>query len=161
VIEQTEDRADMNRITIRGGSRGATVALLVAERDERVKGAIAVAGPVNLLTLASQNENDRTYQCQFLNNLVNGKSSVSSSRSKMIASSPVYFARLLPKTQLHLAENDRIVPVSQGAELTDEMTKVAIQDSLEVFIYKGRTHENIARENPELNQRINEFLKQF
>jgi dipeptidyl aminopeptidase/acylaminoacyl peptidase len=43
VIEETEDRADVQRTTVRGGSRGATVALLVAERDKRVKGAIGVA----------------------------------------------------------------------------------------------------------------------
>jgi pimeloyl-ACP methyl ester carboxylesterase len=160
LIEVTELRADVQRTTVRGGSRGATVALLVAERDKRVKGAIAVAGPVNLLKLTSQSENDRTYQCQFLSDLVQGKSSMQSARSKMIASSPLYFAQYLPKTQLHLGKNDRIVPVSQGEDLKMAMTNLGMKDSLELFIY-DRTHENIATDNQELNDRINEFLKQF
>jgi hypothetical protein len=161
VIEETEPRADVQRTTVRGGSRGATVALLVAERDKRVKGAIGVAGPVNLLKLTSQSENDRTYQCQFLSDLVDGKTSIESARQKMIASSPLYFAQHLPKTQLHLGQKDRIVPVSQGEDLNVAMTNLGMKDSLELFIYEGRTHENIATDNQELNDRINQFVKQF
>jgi len=161
VIENTEAGADVHRTVVRGGSRGATVALLVAARDKRVKGAIGIAGPVNLLELTSSNENDKTYQCQFLRDLVENGHSPESARLKMIASSPVYFAELLPKTQLHLGENDRIVPVSQGEELKAAMTKLGRADSLDFFIYEGRTHQNMAIDNKLLSDRITEFLKQF
>lgn len=161
VIERTEARANINRTTVRGGSRGATVSLLVAARDKRVKGAIAVAGPVDLLYLTSSMENDRTYQCQFLRDLVNTEKSIEETRLKMISSSPVYFAASLPKTQLHLGQDDTIVPVSQGEELKAAMSEVGNNNLLELFVYSGRSHQNIATDNIELNNRINEFLKQF
>jgi len=161
VIENTEVTADVHRTIVRGGSRGATVALLVAERDKRIKGAIGIAGPVNLLELTSSNENDETYQCQFLSDLVQNHHSLESARSKMIASSPMYFAELLPKTQFHLGGDDRVVPVSQGEELKAVMTKIGMADSLALFIYEGRTHQNIAIDNKLLSDRITEFLKQF
>ncbi len=161
VIEHTEVTADVHRTTVRGGSRGATVALLAAERDKRIRGALGIAGPVNLLELTSSHENDKTYQCQFLNDLVENHHSLESARLKMIASSPVYFAELLPKAQLHLGANDAVVPVSQGEELKTAMTKIGMTDSLELFIYEGRTHENIATDNKLLSDRITEFLKQF
>jgi len=159
VIENTEIRADVHRTIVRGGSRGATVALLVAERDKRIKRALGIAGPVNLLELTSSNENDDTYQCQFLNALVENYKSPALIRLKMIASSPVYFSELLPKTQLHLAANDLIVPVSQGEELKAAMTEIGMADSVELFIYEGRTHQNIAIDNKPLSDRITEFLK--
>ncbi len=161
MLEETEERVNTNRTAIRGGSRGATVALLAAERDERIKLAIGVAGPVNLLELTSSSENDHTYQCQFLSDLVNGNTNLQSARLKMIASSPEFFAELLPKTQLHLGQEDRIVPVAQGEELKKIMESLGMGDSLDLFIYENRSHENIASENKELNDRINSFLKQL
>jgi dienelactone hydrolase len=161
IIEATEAKADMDRVSVRGGSRGATVALLLAERDKRVKLAIAVAGPANLLTLTSQNENDLTYQCQFLENLVHGTETLAQVRHKMIASSPLFFAAELPKTQLHLAANDDIVPVSQGYELQTEINRLGTQDKFELFMYEGRDHANIATDNQELQERIREFLSQL
>jgi dipeptidyl aminopeptidase/acylaminoacyl peptidase len=161
IIEATEDKADMKRVSVRGGSRGATVALLVAERDKRVKLAIAVAGPANLVTLTSHNENDLTYQCQFLQSFVNETETMAQVRHKMIASSPVFFAAGLPKTQVHLAAEDDIVPVSQGNELENEIKTLGKQDQFELFIYEGRGHADIATDNQELSDRIQEFLSQL
>jgi len=161
VIAGTEGGVNIKRTSVRGGSRGATVALLAAERDKRIKLAIGVAGPVNLLELTSLNENDQTYQCQFLNDLVNGNITVQSARLKMIASSPVFFAAHLGQTQLHLGKDDLIVPFSQGEDLKKVLDDLGMTDSLQLFIYEGRTHENIATNNPELNERINVFLKQL
>lgn len=161
VIEASEAKAEVNRTSVRGGSRGATVSLLVAERDKRVKGAVGIAGPVNLLELTSTNENDRTYQCQFLNDLVDRNGSIRSARLKMISSSPVYFAEQLPKTQLHLAQDDRVVPVSQGEDLKEAMNEAGLTKSLELFVYEGKTHNNIADNNEQLTDRINKFLEQL
>ena len=151
---------DENRVSVRGGSRGATVAMLVGERDKRIKGTIAVAGPWNMLEMTSIIENDRTYQCQFLQNLVDGNSTLSEARHKLIASSPVYFASSLPKTQYHLAANDKIVPVSQGDELVKKMNEQGFSSKLEYYVYEGRDHSNIATSNEELNTRIEQFLSQ-
>jgi len=160
IVESTEQTADMNRVAVRGGSRGGTVALLIGERDKRVKLTIGVAGPTNMMELTSKNENDRTYQCQFLSDLANG-SALADVRHKMIASSPIFFAKDLPKTQLHLAANDVIVPVSQGEELKDVINNLGQSAAFEMFIYEGRDHSNIADGNTEMNDRITLFLKQL
>lgn len=161
IIESTEVNADMERVSVRGGSRGGTVAMLMGERDERVKRVIGIAGPTNMLQLTSKNENDPTYKCQFLDALVNKGTTVQQARHKMIASSPVYFSKYLPQTQLHLAENDRIVPVSQGEQLERVMKDAGLDDTFELFIYKGRDHSNIGNNNMELINRLNQFLTGF
>ena len=161
IIQSTEEKANTERVSMRGGSRGGGVALLVAGRDKRVKLAIDIAGPTNMLDLTAINENDLTYQCQFLDDLVNGSASISDVRQKMIASSPVFFAADLPKTQLHLAANDWIVPVSQGEQLKQRMDELGRTDIFELFIYEGREHSNIANDNQEMNTRINAFLEQL
>jgi hypothetical protein len=156
-IENAESRADVNRVSVRGGSRGATVALLMGERDKRVKICIAVAGPVDLLQLTSKSENDATYQCQFLNELHEGQS-VAVVRRKMLASSPIYFASHLPVTQVHLAADDRIVPVSQGEQLQKVIDTLAVPPPFELYRYEHRTHTNLADDNQEMADRIEQLL---
>ncbi len=60
IIESTENNVDINRVAVRGGSRGATVALLMGERDSRVKRVLGIAGPTNLLELTAKDENELT-----------------------------------------------------------------------------------------------------
>jgi dipeptidyl aminopeptidase/acylaminoacyl peptidase len=160
LVEQVVPGVDINRVAVRGGSRGATVALLVAERDRRVKFAIGVAGPTDLLGLTANSENDATYQCQFLSDLKNGSVTLAEARTKMIASSPLYFITRLPRVQLHLGDHDRIVPVSEGEKLKDAMTDMAMQNSLQLFIY-DRGHDDIATDNAELNARIELLLSEL
>jgi hypothetical protein len=157
-VKNSEPGIDVERVSVRGGSRGGTVALLVAERDSRVKAAIDVAGPTNMLDLTAANEDDLTYQCQFLRSLVENSVTLAEARKKMLASSPVFFAGTLPKTQLHLGENDRIVPLTQGYELKDQMSTLGNSQLLELFIYSNRDHSNIATGNTELADRIENFL---
>lgn len=161
VIQQTEEKADMGRVAERGGSRGGAVALLIGERDKRVKFAIGVAGPTDMIALTATHQDDLTYQCQFLENLVHGGADIISIRHKMIASSPLYFAEHLPKTQVHFAANDNIVPLSQGEKLEKKMNVLKLHDQLEFYVYEGRDHFNIADENQELKTRIEQFLFQL
>jgi dienelactone hydrolase len=153
--------ADTDRVAVRGGSRGATVALLMGERDKRIKLAVGVAGPIELIQLTSRFENDKTYQCQFLSALKNGNAAIEEARTKLIASSPLYFIDSLPKTQLHLAADDDIVPVSQGDQILTKSKQKGISNQIEVFVYKDRDHHNIAQDNQEMNQRIEAFMTQL
>src|SRR5690606_2383281 len=139
-------------------SRGATVAFLMGERDKRVKRVLGIAGPTNLLELTSKMENDLTYQCQFLSDLVNETATIAETRHKMIASSPIYFAENLPVSQLHLGKEDKIVPVSQGEMLEEIMIGLGIFGRFQLFVYKNRNHQNIAANNEELDMRVEEFL---
>ena len=158
VIESTESNADTSRVAASGGSRGATVAFLMSERDKRVKRVLGIAGPTNLLELTSKMENDLTYQCQFLSDLVNETATIAETRHKMIASSPIYFAENLPLSQLHLGKEDKIVPVSQGETLEEKIIDLGISDKFQLFVYENRNHEDIAVNNEALDIRVKEFF---
>jgi dienelactone hydrolase len=158
VIASTENQVDTERVSVRGGSRGATVALLMGERDQRVKISIAVAGPADLMTLTSASENDATYQCQFLAALVDNSSDIPTVRHTLIASSPIYFADKLPKTQVHLGAEDKIVPVVQGDELKEVVEAVPNHKAFELYVYQGRGHADIASDNVELQDRVESFF---
>lgn len=150
--------ADENKAIIRGGSRGGTVALLAGERDQRFKRVAPVAFNVDFIGMTANNQNDPTYQAQFLTELINGSSSIAETRTKMIASSPLYFYNRLPKTQMHCAANDQITPPSQGQLLYDAMKNGGMQDKAEFYMYPNRDHSNIASGNTEMESRINSFF---
>jgi dipeptidyl aminopeptidase/acylaminoacyl peptidase len=152
---------DTTRVMVRGGSRGGTVALLMAERDKRVKRAAAVAFPSDLLGLTASHQGDPTYRFQFLDALINGTVTLKQARTKMIASSPLYFCSQLPKTQIHFGDKDEITPATQGQLLFNAMKSLGLQDTLESFLYKDRTHTNIGTNNNEMGERIQNFFNQL
>lgn len=157
LIDTLEEKADVTRTAVRGGSRGGTVALLAGIRDARVKRVVNVVGPTDMLILTKATVNDPTYQCQFLDDLVNKQASVAATRHKMIASSPIYFTEHLPLVQVHMGSKDNMVPVEQGNLLLQRMTEQGLADRLEFYVYY-KTHEDIATDNPDLNTRIQQFL---
>lgn len=160
LIQQSESYANANRTSVRGGSRGGTVAMLAGIRDNRIKRVVGVVSPTNMLELTSQNENDPTYKCQFLSSYKNGESTLTATRSKMIASSPIYFAKYLPLTQLHMGLKDWNVPITQGYDLEEKINQLKMEDTFQLFTY-DRTHTDIATNNVELSDRIEIFLSQL
>lgn len=160
LIQQTESKADVNRTSIRGGSRGATVALLAGIRDKRIKRVVSVAGPANLMSLTSTHTKDPTYLCQFLSDLQNKRVTLAEARNKLIASSPLYFAQHLPLTQMHMGLKDKNVPIEQGDELEQKMTQLGLKSSFQLFTY-DKAHTDIATDNPALAERIAQFLAQL
>jgi dipeptidyl aminopeptidase/acylaminoacyl peptidase len=154
-------QADTTRVMVRGGSRGGTVALLMAERDKRVKRAVAVAFPSDLVGLTATYQRDATYRFQFLDALVAGTATLEQTRTKMIASSPLYFCSQLPKTQIHFGDKDEITPAAQGQLLFSAMKSLSLQDSIELFLYSGRTHTNIGINNNEMENGIQSFFRQL
>ncbi len=160
-VEILFSNADTSRVMVRGGSRGGTVALLMAERDRRVKLAVGVAFPADLLGLTSTHQNDPTYRFQFLDALVNGSSTLEETRRKIIASSPLYFCNRLPKTQMHFGQNDEITPAFQGEMLFNAMKDAGLSDSIRLFIYPNRDHSNIASGNNEMEERIRLFFREL
>jgi dienelactone hydrolase len=153
--------ADTTKVMVRGGSRGGTVALLMTERDKRVKLAVGVAFPSDLLGLTKTHQQDATYQFQFLNALINNSATLEETRIKMIASSPLYFCRQLPKTQIHFGDKDDITPSSQGEMLFNAMKNSGLEDRMEFYLYKDRTHTNVGSNNTEMEERINTFFRQL
>jgi dienelactone hydrolase len=155
------DEADTTKVAARGGSRGGTVALLMAERDKRIKLAVGIAFPSDLLALTATHVNDDTYQFQFLTALIEKRASLEETRRKMIASSPLYFCQQLPKTQIHYGKNDKITPATQGELLLNAMKALSMEDKIDLFIYPGRSHSDIANNNTELETRIHEFFEEL
>lgn len=160
-IEAHEPLADTDRVSAQGGSRGGTMAMLMAVRDGRVKRVVSIVGPTNMLELTAINENDPTYQCQFLTALVNQEVTLAEARQLMIASSPLFFAKDLPLTQVHFGADDINVPASQGEALQQTLTDQDLADLLELYIYQNRSHQTISLNNPQLNERISTFLNQL
>ena len=154
------EQADKNKAMIRGGSRGATVALLAGIRDQRFKRVVPVAFNSDFVALTAQLYNDPTYKAQFLDGLLSGTSTIAQTRQLIIASSPFYFAKRIPKAQFHAAQNDRITPASQAELLFNEMKKQSAGDRVSLFIYPNRDHNNIINNNTELEGRINAFLNE-
>jgi len=134
------------------------VALLVAERDKRVKLTVGVAFPSNLLTLTAAHQNDPSYKFQFLDALINQNSTPEETRLRMLASSPLYFCHHLPKTQIHYGQKDEITPASQGQMILNAMKNLALEGNIELFIYPDRNHSNIGDNNPEMEQHIQQFF---
>lgn len=161
VIQAHFSAVDANRVAVRGGSRGGTVALLMAAREQRVKLAIGVAFPSDLVALTEQHQGDATYQKQFLQALLTGSATLAESRLKMIASSPLFFCESLPNTQLHFGTQDHITPAEQGQVLKARMEQLGLEDRVALYTYPGRNHANIAENNQELTTRIQAFLSQL
>jgi hypothetical protein len=82
-------------------------------------------------------------------------------RLKLMASSPLYFCRQLPKTQIHFGDKDNITAAIQGDMLFNAMKTAGLQDRMEFFVYKDRTHQNIGTDNDEMENRINDFFSQL
>jgi len=160
LIQARESKADMEHVSVRGGSRGGTVALLTGIRDKRVKRVVNIVGPADMLALTAVSENDATYQCQFLGGLVSKQVTIAATRLKMIASSPIYFAKDLPPTQIHLGTKDKLVPIAQGHALMTEITRLGMTATFKFFSY-DRGHTDMATNNPELDNRIKEFMQGF
>jgi dienelactone hydrolase len=161
VIAATVAQADLAKVSARGGSRGGTVALLLAERDARIKGTIGVAFPTDLLSRTAESQRDPTYQLQFLQGIANTPESIRKARQRMIASSPLYFCEKLPRTQVHFGVKDQIVPLTEGVRLKTRLQQLGAGNRLEYFEYPDRGHSDIGTTNLELEQRVQAFLAQL
>lgn len=137
LVQAHTPEANMQQVLASGYSRGATVALLMAQRDKRVKRVVAGAGPVDFYRQEVANRYGDQYRCQF----ISGKTPAQS-RQRMLASSPLFF-NLLPTVEaVHLFQGgaDTIVPSWNG----DLMHAFLLSQSVAVsyHLYPGLRHDN-------------------
>ena len=81
---------------------------------------------------------------RFLGRALEGRATLSDVRRNMIASSPLYFARRLPPTQLHYGLEDPSVPVRNGKELVASMRAHGVKfvaGRYEAYFYPGQGHD--------------------
>ena len=155
VALKTFGMADEKRIGIFGGSRGGTVALLSAIRDQRIKRVVVVAAPTNMKALYSLYPGQ--FRLLFFNDLLAGKISEKEARRKFISSSPIYFVNELPRVQLHHDQHDPFVPVKFAGKLADKMA--ANSNEIELFYYNEGIHGFWS--DPGFWKRVQDFVRQL
>ena len=157
----TTPEADSSHICAFGRSRGGSVAMLAAVRDSRIEGVVEWAGPTDwfermseegwtqqelveegLRIHAKPNETAGQFIERFLLKAIDGTWNLETTRLKMIASSPLYFAASLPAAQIHHGVEDYNVPVSNAQAAADALKqRPGIGRTVEVYLYEGLGHD--------------------
>ncbi|WP_281986997.1 alpha/beta hydrolase family protein [Aquimarina aggregata] len=132
----TFDIMDEHNISICGGSRGGTVALLASIRDERISKVSITAAPTDMKSLYLLYPNQ--FKLLFFNDFLSGKISKENARIKFISSSPIYFTEYLPHIQIHHDESDPFVPVKFAKQLENDMIKN--RKEVKAFYYNEGIH---------------------
>lgn len=147
---------DSQRVAAYGYSRGGGVALIVGERDPRVRAVVAFAGPTDWFSAMGRPGQDWPAQLehasrdpalpmdsresQYLDWFVRGRESLALAnlRRRLVGASPLYFAEKLPPFQIHHGERDSPVPVRNATALQARLSDA--DPSRRVFIYRGAGH---------------------
>ena len=169
VALQTTPEADPKRICVYGRSRGGNVALLMGERDPRIKCVVNVSGPTDWFYLMGTGgwteeelwkEGIRTHADpmqtggqnieRFLGRAIEGKADLAAVRHNMNASSPLYFAERLPLIQIHYGLEDPSVPSRNGYELVKKLKENKVRASrYQAFFYPDQGHDTDRLAEPE------------
>ncbi len=138
VVEANTPEANMQKVLVSGYSRGGNVALLVAERDSRIKVVVAGAGPVDFYRQEVATRYNYQYKCQFST----GKTEAES-RQRMLASSPIYFNTLPSVEKVYLFQGgaDTIVPQWNGDAIN--LFLLAQQVDVSYHLYPNLRHDNV------------------
>jgi dienelactone hydrolase len=147
---------DPERVGAYGYSRGGGVALIVGQRDTRIKAVLSFAGPTDWFSAMGrpgQNWPKRLVQAyrdpalqpdtrenQYLDWFVRDRESLplSTLRRRIAGASPAYFTDKLPPFQIHHGEDDHPVPVRNATAVRDRLPPG--DESRQVFIYPGAGH---------------------
>lgn len=136
VLEATEPAADVSRLLVRGGSRGGSVALLLGQRDARVRVVSAGSAPVDFYRADAAAAYGKLYQCQFFT----GKTA-EQSRNAMIAASAFHFPMLRSVSAVYLVHGgaDATVPVLNATEMNKRLLADGVK--VDLVIYSGAGHD--------------------
>jgi dienelactone hydrolase len=162
VALKTTPEADGSRVCAFGHSRGGTVALLAGIRDRRVRCVANWAGPTDwfelmgtggwteqelyaegMRTRATPSETGGQRVERFLLKAIRGEETLREVRLRMLASSPLYFARSLPRVQLHYGGEDPSVPLRNGLALASEIKRQngSAASRMDAHFYPGEGHD--------------------
>ena len=136
VIEDQIREADFSRLMVRGGSRGGNIALLLAERDDRVTVASSASGPTDFYREAVAAQYAAQYRCQF----ITGKTRLQSLQ-RMLSSSPLHFPVLPGVARVYIdhGEQDPVVPLWNATEMVAKLRTQEVE--LNYRSYLGYGHD--------------------
>lgn len=136
VAEALFPEANYENIFATGYSRGGLVALLLGVRDTRIHTVSAFAAPTDFYRKSVSENYGAQYQCQF----IEGKTNIES-RTRMLASSPVYFSpqENLQIVDIHHGAIDEVVPVWNASAMSDHLRLFDVD--LNVSIYPEGEHD--------------------
>jgi len=148
-------QADFARLLVRGPSRGGNVALLLAERDDRVTVASAQSAPTDFYRQEVADSYGSQYRCQFLT----GKTE-EQSRQRMLASSPLRFPMKpgVQRVYIDHGEQDQVVPLWNAEEMVQALE--AQQVDVQYFSYPGLGHTDLGS-SPDFNARRGQIYDGF
>ena len=138
VVADNVEEADLDRVMVRGGSRGGNTSLLLAQREPRIKVAVAIAAPTDFNRAEVRLRYPDQFECQFVN-----RKDAAQSRQRILASSPLYFDPLPNVEQVHLLHGtgDTVVPIWNATEMAARLQ--AQGSNVLLHTYEGYGHEDI------------------
>jgi dipeptidyl aminopeptidase/acylaminoacyl peptidase len=155
----TTPAADPERIGVLGFSRGACVGLLMAIRDPTmIDLVIEFFGPTDFLGTFAQQVAEEMLRGRapnlpgvdyldraLIQPLKRGELTIEEARRELVRRSPVYFASLLPPTQVHHGTADATVPVGEARRLIEVMQALGrTPPQFESYIYEGGGHDPLS-----------------
>jgi acetyl esterase/lipase len=169
VVAADVPEADIDRIGVVGFSRGACVAMLMAERDPRIDVVVEFFGPTDFFGPFVQDVVEEALlgsprdlpgleflNSQFIQPLKTGALTIADVRPELIRRSPVYFADRLPQLQVHHGTADQTVPVGEAERLIDVMLGLGRgSPDFEWYLYEGGGHSPLL---PGAIDRARDFL---
>jgi dipeptidyl aminopeptidase/acylaminoacyl peptidase len=172
VVAATVPEADLDRIAVIGFSRGACVAMLMAERDPRIDVVVEYFGPTDFFGPFVQDVVEEALlgslrdlpgldflNDEFIQPLKNGELTIADVRPELVRRSPVYFAEQLPQLQVHHGTADDVVPVGEAERLIDVMLRLGRgAPDFEWYLYEGGGHSPLL---PGAIERTRDFLSQL
>jgi hypothetical protein len=136
-------QADAGRIVVFGKSRGGAVAMLLGERDPRVRAIVSWSGPAGWIENMPQMGRSQFELVReaisakaspfsrggqalrtFFKPAIDGMMNLKETRDRLITSSPIYFVAHLPPAQLHYGVNDFIVPTEEGRSIEAALARL-------------------------------------
>jgi len=173
--------ADTSHVAVFGKSRGGNVALLTGIRDDRFDAVVNWAGPSEWFTdnmgtfgfsmkemvlwgLREQWEPGQGFGSSgqfieqvFKDAIENNDVTLEEVRHRILARSPLYFLKDLPKSQHHYGREDGAVSMGNALSIQSTIDSLGLTNSQKVFIYPGGHDQPY----PDAYIRSGEFLEKI
>lgn len=155
VVASLMPEGNYEKVLVAGGSRGATVALILAARDARVNTVLATASPVDFYRTQIRDLFGDQYKCHFFTHKTEEEA-----RFTMLTASPVYF-QPKPETEnvfLFHGEFDETVALWNAEEMNDHLYGLGVPVSTTIYPAGHGSIYNLPEYKADFESAIEQFL---